>query len=70
MAVLYYTYEQRHEPLSTIKLACVQPPPPLRFFLRGGGGCTQAKQLFAEVFVICRVIRADVSVISQAEGRG
>ena len=24
-------------------LACVQPPTPLRFFLRAGGGCTQAQ---------------------------
>ena len=52
------------------KLACVHPPPPLRFFLRGGGGCTQAEQFFAEVFVICRIIMAEVSVIGQAEGRG
>ena len=63
-------YEERHEPLSTIKLASVHPSPPLRFYLRGGGGCTQAKKLFAEVFVICRIIMAEVSVISQAEGRG
>ena len=46
-----------------------QPPPPLRFFLRGGGGYTQAKQLFDEVFVIRRIIRAEVSVTSQTERR-
>ena len=31
-------------------LACVQLPPPLRKngdFLRGGGGCTQAKEMLA-----------------------
>ena len=41
-----------------------QPPPPLRFFLMGGGGYTQAKQLFDEVFVMRRIIRAEVSVTS------
>ena len=52
MVVLYVLYMNSavNHYTSTIKLACVQPPPPLRFFLRGGGGCTQAKQLFDEVF--------------------
>ena len=69
-SIVYCTYEQRREPLWTIKLTCVQPPPPLQFFLRGGGGCTQAKHVFDDVFVIRRIIRAEVTVTSQAEGRG